>query len=414
MTTNITYQKGSCGLIPNSPMADAAKKASLEGGSAVTDYFSNGADIISQLITYINNNDDTIWETDIYKHTGLPFTYISIDWGGQDLYLNIYLVPNLDHQQSDKFGELYQIGKEIPGKPMVATEFSYNNGTLYTAYHTITSDIPKYGIPSLLLLNNLLIRPTRYGVRRAIQSKVDNIDEVVGQSAEEIESLGRAQKAELFLDGTFDVVSDTMLGLGILSAVGFLVNDLLLHTTQHYVEIHNNTNYDLKWQDPYLSHGELVSGPKAGPSQKGKYDYVIPKINNGNPEALLPKKTASYGTYQFQESKALWGVGWAMNAQLIDDSDKVIEDIVMAAMCPYSGNNRINIALSPMSDKDFYNDHLGSSQEKPSVSSHNDAGDIKVSISIDHLDGKQTIPNSGDKKGYFYRTVIYIDDVNAG
>jgi len=414
MTTNITYQKGPCGLIPNGPLADLAKKASLEGGAAVTDYFSNGADIFNQLITYINNKDETIWETSFHTKTNLPFTYTSIDLDGQNLYLNIYLVPNHDDQQSDKFGELYQKGKEVQGQPMVATEFSYNNGTLYTAYHFITSDIPRYGFESLLLVNNLLIRPTRYGVRRAIQSKVDNIDEMVDQSADDIKTVANLQKSEILIDGTFDVLSDIMLPLGILGAVSFLVKDFLLHTTQHYVEIHNNTNYDLKWQDPYCGHGELVMGPRSGPNQKDKYAYVIPKIHEGNPQALFSKNIASYGIYQFQESKALYGVGWGMNAQLMDDGDKVIEYIVMAASCPYSGKNRINIALSSMSSKDFYNNHLGSSQEKHSVNTSNDASDIQVSISMDHLDDKQTIPNSDGKKGYFYRTVIYINQGNAG
>jgi len=403
-----------------SSMINLIKNAASNGGPSVVEYF-NIKNFLNEVISFVNGQGDAIWKLDTDTRNGQKLYYAPYLVGSNTYFFMVqYTLNGSPNSQSNSSAILNAVDSVSLGDPSNST-FTYEgkdydemgiysasiaNGedNLYSALHRLGTvsaiETPIAGLFAGYLSSELK------GIKTSLKSLKDNVDAVVGESAEETEAIAATTETELAFDTALSCASGAMIGLGLLSAAVRIFDDFILHTTAHRVEIHNLSKYTFAWSEPYLDHGSMTLAPAAGPSQPGVSNYLIPGVTDGAPPFAEPQLTAHFSAFQFEEKKALWGVGWGMNFEL-QNADQSLKGAI-AYSIPYSGKNGATVLLGDITAKDAYQS-IDGNKSTLSWSAQNTDSKVKIEITIDFLEGEHKNPSG--KEGYFYQSVIVISDL---
>jgi len=197
---------------------------------------------------------------------------------------------------------------------------------------------------------------------------------------------------------------------------------MIEHYSYNNIQVYNLSNKcDAVWQPPHIYDGAMNNAPIIN-NNGDDYECLIGGMRMVQPGPHV-QPVPEYGSANFgfasDSPAAGLGEAFGLSFYTIDTSDPAttasdydnanpVAYGAWAVNIPFSGNNSIACTLSDstISSDDYWND-ADFQQETSVVFQDSDLG-LQVSISIDYLTG--THPTSTGAEGYYYNSVITIED----
>ena len=199
----------------------------------------------------------------------------------------------------------------------------------------------------------------------------------------------------------------------IIVAVVSIVLSFILHDSYHRVRFWNFTKYKVLWT-MWFYEGKLTSGPVEVNRDDSVKTYIpFAHVCNGSPiKDTQPLPQAHYGDLYVVSDSQWHGLGYALQLKLVgssNDNDVKYTGTLMFDI-PYTGKTSTSVTFDTITDLGkYYRFQEGQHKEVTQTAKSTD-GIISLTTSYDFLEGKHPIPGQGDKTGFYYQSLIVLEE----
>ncbi len=231
---------------------------------------------------------------------------------------------------------------------------------------------------------------------------------------------GEVALAEGEAAATAEATCATAIGLGVglaVVAIGLIVEFLLSNVMHHQLRIYNSTSKPLNWEIAYIDTGQIFRFPPARSNRHGHpgTQGSLPSVDRRTviyqgQKLKSDRKVGSYGDFSIVTDSFAEGVGYMIKISTGRGHSPVYAKIVI----PYWGSNRLAIipARRGQDLEDLFDDDRWDVEGTHIVRSK-DLGGLTMRLTIDKLEGEQRNPLNLSQSGYYYSSVLLLEEAGA-
>ncbi len=275
------------------------------------------------------------------------------------------------------------------------------------------------------IVSKLLIKVTLFAVRicaRFIASLTGSASiSAFAESVAKAERLATRTATRYEISGGVEVITADAkcltavnIGLGLLLvAVGLVLELALSNVMHHQLRIFNATDSELEWEIAHIDTGQIYRYPTPSRNEKGKAGTAgtLAGVQRTVLEVFGEKiktdqKVGQFGEFATETSSIATGVGYLLKLRLKNGESPLG---YVKIVIPYSDPNRIAL-IGPAKGRTPAEIFENRDHDHAKESIEASLGGFQLKLSMDKLQGKQRNPINLGELGYYYDSVLHIEE----